>query len=184
MPEEDLSSWYDFAGKWEFSPQWRVVRSVERSSFLSIEMLACIVFVLITMPRNVRQVVGPSTLDVLTGILRCWQSESMAAKLPEHSQDCSAPAVKNHQDNEEGGIHRIYAVVSSVAQLQTGWKGKGPNVTQREDRCLWSTFPSSRCQGLLGIWGLVWKHSSGLFDHESSSSKLVNYSKGVINCTV
>ena len=41
----------------------------------------------------------------------------MAAKLPEHSQDCGVPAV---QDNEEGGIPRIYAVVSSVAQLQTG----------------------------------------------------------------
>ena len=41
----------------------------------------------------------------------------MVAKLPEHSQDCGVPAV---QDNEEGGIPRIYAVVSSVAQLQTG----------------------------------------------------------------
>jgi len=69
-------------------------RSVKRSSFLSIEMLACMVFVSITMPRNVRRVVGPSTLDVLTGILRFWQSESMAAKLPEHLQDYGVPAMK------------------------------------------------------------------------------------------
>jgi len=45
--------------------------SIRRYSFLSIEMLACMMFVSITIPRNIRQAIGPSNLDVLTGILRC-----------------------------------------------------------------------------------------------------------------
>ena len=57
------------------------MRSCSRSSV----MLAVMVDVSISIPRKVRQVVGPSTFDGLIGAFILWHNESMAEKLFENS---------------------------------------------------------------------------------------------------
>ena len=57
-------------------------------------MLACIFSVSMIIPKNERQVDGPSILDDFTGALICSQRESMVVRLLEHSLESGEPAVK------------------------------------------------------------------------------------------
>ena len=69
-------------------------------------MLASIGIVLICIPRNVRQVVGPSTLDGFIGALILSQNVSMVWRLVE----LGGLAVRNHQ----GSVIRMCDVLFVV----------------------------------------------------------------------
>ena len=61
--------------------------------FLSDVILASMGMVSIGIPRNVRQVVGPSTLDCLIGALILLQNVSMLRRYVEHMFESAGPAV-------------------------------------------------------------------------------------------
>jgi len=69
-------------------------KAKRRSAFRFSEILAVMHSVSITIPRNVSQVDGPSTLEVLTGALISLHKESIACRLSKHSVVPGKPLVK------------------------------------------------------------------------------------------
>ena len=69
-------------------------RSWSNDCFLSDVMLASIEIVLIWIPRNVKQVVGPSTLDGFTGALILSQNVNMVWRLLAQMLEFAGPAVR------------------------------------------------------------------------------------------
>ena len=78
-------------------------------------MIASIDTVSRCMPRNVSEVVGPSTLDGLTGTLVVLHNVSMALRFLSHASKLAGPAVKNHLGNVAGALHHSCVPVSSVS---------------------------------------------------------------------
>ena len=70
-------------------------REDNRSCLQSSNMVAYIFAVLVMIPKNRRQVDGPSILDGFTGILICLQKESMVIRLLKHSFESGNPAIKS-----------------------------------------------------------------------------------------
>lgn len=70
-------------------------REDNRSCLQSSNMVAYIFAVLVMIPKNKRQVDGPSILDDFTGILICLQKESMVIRLLKHSFESGDPAIKS-----------------------------------------------------------------------------------------
>jgi len=72
----------------------RACRELSKSCLCWLEIITVIATISITIPRNVRRAVGPSTFKGLTGAFSLLQTASMAEGLSAHSWVAGSPAVK------------------------------------------------------------------------------------------
>jgi len=80
-------------------------------------MLASIVVVSSKMPKNVKDVEGPSTLDNFTGVLILSHRDSIAVKLFMQLSVLADPAGKNHPSSEASvSLRNCDAIPSGLHQ--------------------------------------------------------------------
>ena len=72
------------------------------------------------MPRNVKEIVGPSTFDSLMGALMLLHKETIDCKFSEHCCELAGPAVKSHPNSAIDAEHHKNAAGSNGWQLIAG----------------------------------------------------------------